>query len=372
MNWIALLQNLYRQFPPKKRSVVSFSRIEKILVQKLGVAKAVFVLRHEKGLKTIHGKNSLSVPIQKAILIHLNHSLKPWICNRKDGSQWLGFWPVVIGKDWVGCFGLGRKVHQKHLNDEEKMLMELLAERSALYFEESRLWKYLESADQQYSLSFRTAAMVHEIRGPLTALSTLVQLLPEKKDDERFMMSFQKLMVREINRLADMTETFFSFTHPQQKRVALIEFSQVVNQAVELLGPLFEVKRVWLQKKNHPNLFFRGDQPQMESLVLNLLQNALESVNPRGKVQISTALLSRSAYGPGQWMVLKVKDNGSGISKENLKKIFHPYFSTRSGGTGLGLAICQRVVENHKGNIKVNSSKQGTVFQIFLPIAQKG
>jgi signal transduction histidine kinase len=213
--------------------------------------------------------------------------------------------------------------------------------------------------------------MVHEIRGPLTALSTLVQLLPKKKGDERFMMSFQQLMVREINRLADMTETFFSFTHPQQKKIALIEFSQVVNQAVELLGPLFEVKRVQLKKKNHLNLFFKCDEQQMESLVLNLLQNALESVNSRGKVEISTALLSRSAYGPGQWMELKVKDNGSGISKENLKRIFDPYFSTRSRGTGLGLAICQRVVENHRGNIKVSSLKQGTVFQIFLPIAQK-
>jgi signal transduction histidine kinase len=371
LNWIKLLQNLYRQFPKKDGSSVFFSKIEKILQRELGVAKAVFVLRHEKGLKTIYGKSSLSAPVQKAILIHLNHSLKPWICNGKNDSQWLGFWPVVIGKDWVGCFGLGRKIHQKHLSGEEKRLMELLSERAALYFEERRLWKYLESADQQSSLSFRTAAMVHEIRGPLTALSTLVQLLPEKKGDERFMMSFQQLMVREINRLADMTETFFSFTRPPQKRIALIEFSGVVNQAVELLGPLFEVKKVRLQKKNHPNLFLRGDQQQMESLILNLLQNALESVSSKGKIEISTALLSHSAYGPGQWIELKVKDNGSGISKENFKKIFAPYFSTRSRGTGLGLTICQRVVENHQGNIKVNSSKQGTMFQIFLPIAQK-
>jgi signal transduction histidine kinase len=371
LNWITFLQHLYRQFPKKNGYLVHFSKIERILVKKLGVAEAVFVLRHEKGLKTIRGKSSLSAPVQKKILIHLNHSLKPWICNWKDDSQWLGFWPVIIGNDWVGCFGLRRKVHQQHLSDEGKKLMELLADRSALYFEERRLWKYLESVDKQSSLSFRTAAMVHEIRGPLTALSALVQLLPEKKGDERFMMSFQQLMLREINRLADMTETFFSFTHPQQKKMALIEFSRIVNQAVELLGPLFEVKRVQLKKKNHLNLFFKCDEQQMESLVLNLLQNALESVNSHGKVEISTALLSRSAYGPGQWMELKVKDNGSGISKENLKRIFDPYFSTRSRGTGLGLAICQRVVENHRGNIKVGSLKQGTVFQIFLPIAQK-
>lgn len=371
MNWITVLQNLYRQFPEKKRSRSPFSRVEKFLQKKIGFSQAVFALRHEKVLKTTGGKSPFSAPDQKAVMAHLSRTLKPWIRGKKDGGRWLGFWPVVVRKDWVGCFALSRKPRHQGFSSEEKKLMELLADRTAFYLEEQRLWKYLKRADRQSSLSFMSAAMIHEIRAPLTALSSLVQMLPEKKDDELFMSAFQPLMLREINRLSGMTETFLGFTKFYPKGTGRIEFSQVVDQTVKLLGPLFEIKRVQLKVKNSRDLFFKGNEAQMESLILNLLQNALESVDSRGKVEISTALSSRPAHGPAPWIELKVKDNGTGISKENLKKIFNPYFSTKGGGTGLGLAICQRVVENHRGNIKASSSKRGTVFQIFLPAVRK-
>jgi signal transduction histidine kinase len=371
LNWIKLLQSLYRQFSSQNGSLAPFSKIEKIVKQKLGLTDMVFALRHGMGLKTIDGKSPFSVSVQKAVIVHLSRTLKPWIYSREDKSRWRGFWPIIVGKDWVGCFGVGSKLSHLDLNDEEKNFLELLADRSSLYLEGSRLWKCLERADRQSSLDFRSAAMIHEIRGPLTALSTLVQLLPEKKGDELFMSSFQPLILRQINRLADMTETFNGFTNSDLRVTDLVEFSQIVNQVVGLMSSLFEIKRVRLKVKNHSDLFLKGNKQQMESLVFNLLQNALESVGFRGKVEVSTALLSRSSYGPGPWMELKVKDNGVGISKENLKKIFNPYFSTKSRGTGLGLAICQRVVENHRGSIKASSSKRNTIFQIFLPLDRK-
>lgn len=369
MNWITVLRNLYRQFPENNRSRSPFSKVEKFLKKKIGFARAVFALRHGKVLITTGVKSPFSGPDQKAVISHLNRTLKPWIRGRKRDDQWLGFWPVVVGKDWVGCFAMGSR-HQG-FSDEEKMLMELLADRTAFFLEEQRIWKCLERADRQSSMGFRSAAMIHEIRAPLTALSTLVQLLPEKKDDGRFMGSFQSLMLREINRLSGMTETFLDFTKFNSKGSGRIEFSQVVDQAVKLLSPLFEIKRVQLKVKNERDLFLKGDESQMESLILNLLQNALESVDSGGKVEISTALSSRPAHGLGPWITLRIKDNGKGISKDSLEKIFDPYFSTKGRGTGLGLAICQRVVENHRGSIKANSSIDGTVFQVFLPAARK-
>jgi signal transduction histidine kinase len=371
LNSITVFQNLCRQFPKKGAAAFSFSAVEKSLQKQLGLTGAVFLLRSEKTLKTIDGKKHLSVSAQKDVFARLSRSLKPWILNRKGGSQWLGFWPVVIGKDWVGCFALGRKAGSRNLSGEEKQLLELLTERTAFYLEEHRLWEKIERADRQASLGFMSAAVLHEIRCPLSALSTMVQLLQEKKNDKLFMASFPSLMIHQINRLTVMADTFLSFVEISPKGKIRIDFSGLVNQTAKLLGPLFMVKRVRLIVENSEGLFLKGNEQQLESLLLNLLKNALESANFGGKVVLSTTLLSQPSDGHGPWIELNVRDNGNGISKENLEKIFEPYFSTREKGTGLGLAICQRVVENHKGKIKAKSSKQGTLFQVFIPAVRK-
>lgn len=371
MNSIAVFQNLSRQFSKRNGYASPFSGVEKVLQKELGFTSAVFLFRREKTLKTIDGKSPLTAPAQIEVFAHLNRSLKPWIQDKKNGSRRLGFWPVVIGRDWVGCFALGRKPGAPNLTGEEKQLLELLTERTAFYLEEHRLWENIERADRQASLGFMSAAVLHEIRCPLSALSTLVQLLQEKKDDKLFMSSFPSLMLHQISRLTGMTDTFLSFVEISPKGKTRIDFSGLVNQVARLLGPLFLVKGVRLTVKNREGLFLNGNERQLESLLLNLLKNALESANSRGKVELSTALLSRAADGPGSWIELSVRDNGKGISRENLEKIFEPYFSTREKGTGLGLAICQRVVDYHKGKIKARSSKQGTLFQVLIPAARR-
>ncbi|HXL72757.1 MAG TPA: histidine kinase dimerization/phospho-acceptor domain-containing protein, partial [bacterium] len=289
---MTVLRNLYRQFPEKNGSPASFSRIEKILQNQLGLTKVVFALRYDKALKTIDGKNPFSAPLQKKVFVHFNQTLKPWILQKNDDLGWLGFWPVTTSKHWVGCFAMGRKRHPGELSGEEKILIELLADRTAFYLDKGRLWEILEKADRQSSLGFMSAAMIHEMRCPLTVLSTLVQLMAEKKDT-RFISSIQPLMLQQINRLSGMTDHFLSFTHLEPKKTTRIEFSQVMNQVVRLLRPLFEVKRVQLKVKSSSGLFLKGNEPQLESLLLNLLQNALESSRPQGKIEISTALIFR-------------------------------------------------------------------------------
>jgi signal transduction histidine kinase len=370
LNWITALQNLYRQFPEKHGNIASFYKIEKILQKQLDLTRAVFVLRYDQVLKTPQGKSPFNGHQQKIIVNRLNRSLKPWIPEKKVGFGWLGFWPVVTGRYWTGCFALGFKRCPGDLSVEEKKLMELLADLTSFYLEERRLWEILERADRQASLGFMSPAVIHEIRGPLTALSTIVQMMPEKKNDETFVKSTQPLMLHQINRISGMADSFFSLDHLGAKRKTRVEFFQVVDQVVRLLSPLFEMKRVQLKVKNSAGLFLKGNESQLESLLLNLLQNALESSHSDGKVEISTALLAHKNE-QGSWIKLTVKDNGTGIPKECLKKMFDSYFSTKGRGTGLGLAICQRVIENHQGKLKTTSSKRGTVIQIFLPGSRK-
>lgn len=371
MNRIETLQNLYRLFPEKNGAAFDFSLIEKFLQQKMGVKKALFVFRQKDGLKTAEGHKPFNLETQKTILARLSRFPQPWIYPSKNHFPWLGFWPVMTGDGWAGCYALGKKTGKEGLSAEEGRLMELLADRTGLFLEERRLWQCLEKADRQSSLGFLSAAMIHEIRNPLAALSALAQLLPQKKGDSNFMESFERLMIRETGRLTDLTENFLGFLKPTQEKAARIDFTGIVSQMMDLLRPLFTAKRIQLKVNNPAGLYLMGDESQIKSLVLNLSQNALESAGPAGTVAVSTAWLPRSAYGPEPWVEFKVKNDGTGISKENLKDIFTPYFSLKEKGSGLGLAICQKVVENHRGFIKAGSSSHRTVFQVFLPALPK-
>ena len=371
MNSIAVLQELFQQFPQSDNPSINFSDIEKILQKELGLVQTLFIQREKKGVEYPIGKAPLSKKIIKNLRRRFNQSLKPWIFDRKEQVGWLGFWPVKSGSGWAGCYGLGRKRNGKFLSDEEKGLMELLVARTEHEFEDQRLWKILERSDRLASVGFMSASMVHEIRNPLTALGTLVQLLPRKKDNPEFMESFQKLMLREIDRLNCLTETYLNFSKFNVEKAEWVDLHKLIGQKIQLLAPLFASKDIQLKSDNLPGLRLKGDGTQIESLVVNLLQNALQSVGPRGMVAISTSFMPRKKD-KGPFAEIKVRDNGPGITKENLDKIFDPFYSTRTDGTGLGLAICRKVVENHSGLLTATSpANGGTYFRIMLPATLK-
>jgi two-component system sensor histidine kinase HydH len=105
------------------------------------------------------------------------------------------------------------------------------------------------------------------------------------------------------------------------------------------------------------------DREQIGRVLANLLSNAFWAVGPEGAVRIATAREDGR-------VLLRVEDNGRGMTPEVLEKVFTPYFTTRQDGTGLGLAIVQRIVEDHNGTIEIESSDQnGTSVTIFLPIS---
>ncbi len=371
MNPIAVLQELFQQFPGRENKNFNPFEIGKILKAKLGLTQAIFFYRDKEGLINPAIKTSIPKSVYKTLNQGSDQNLKPWYCPKKVSSAWLGFWPVKSGIGWGTCYGLGRKRNGEALSAEEKKLMELLVDRTSLELETQRLWESLERSDRLASVGFMSASMVHEIRNPLTALGTLVQLLPRKKNNPEFMESFQKLMLREIDRLNCLTETYLNFSKFNVEKAEWVDLHQLIGQKIQLLAPLFASKNVQLKSDNPPGLRLKGDGTQIESLVVNLLQNALQSVGPRGKVAISSSFIPRKKD-KGPFAEIKVRDNGPGITKENLDKIFDPFYSTKADGTGLGLAICRKIVENHNGLLTAASpANGGTHFRIMLPATLK-
>jgi two-component system, NtrC family, sensor kinase len=104
------------------------------------------------------------------------------------------------------------------------------------------------------------------------------------------------------------------------------------------------------------------DSDQIHQVLLNLLLNALQAIDQKGKIVVTVALQGKTA-------VVEVADNGRGIAPENLPNIFRPFYTTKGEGTGLGLSLARRIVEDHQGRIDVTSSVgQGTTFAVVLPL----
>lgn len=335
LNFAQVLQDIFQQFPQAGSLVLDFSSVEKNLQKYLAMEKASF--------------------------------LKTSVTSKNLKREWAGLWPVKRGKDLLGYWGISGKKNGKELSLDERGLMDLLATHTAIILEAHAWGRELENASRQASLGFLTAALAHEVRNPLTAMGTLLQLLPRKKNDPNFMDSFQNLMLREIQHLTRLTENFLDFSKGTNSYWEKVDLDRIVRRVGWLLGPLFNSKRVQFKIVSTPGLHLKAVESQLESLLMNLLQNAFHSVGINGKVELSTRFLT--VKGKGSQIEIRVGDNGKGITQENLKKIFKPYFSTKGDGTGLGLAICRKVIENHGGqwDVKSRVKSRKTVFKVLLP-----
>ena len=139
----------------------------------------------------------------------------------------------------------------------------------------------------------------------------------------------------------------------------------IADQALKLLAPDFEARKVEVIKEYESDLpAVSVDRDRISQVFINLLLNALESMEAGGEIRIG---LRRS--GPPPVVEASIADTGAGIPEGDLEKVFEPFFSRKKKGTGLGLAIVHQIVESHRGDIKVESQPgKGTTFRIRLPL----
>lgn len=291
-----------------------------------------------------------------------------WIAPTQAAPKpWAALWPVLFGGECIACWALGPKVQKASRKKEEDQIMELVCARTAFWLEQRGLWNRLESANRQATLGWLLGAVVHEIRNPLAALNTFVQLMPQKGGDKEFLQSFHRVASKEIERLNGLTGNLLDFLKTEPEKLKKTDLRQLVDHAADLAQPLFRSKKVELKIQVSKPLLVNGNEGQLESLVFNLLQNAFSAAGAGGWIAVAGELRRDKAKG-GPFVLLQVKDNGKGISKEELGLIFNSFYSSTKGGSGLGLAICQKIVSNHGGRLEVKSRPgKGSVFSVYLP-----
>jgi signal transduction histidine kinase len=233
------------------------------------------------------------------------------------------------------------------------------------------LEEQLRQAEKSAVVGRLGSAIAHEIRNPLNYINLTLDHLNTKFDpNDQRSPEYHKLIGRvktEVGRINQQISDFLNYSRPAKADLKPVEPRSVIEDSLRLIEAQAaenNIKVGVVEQENVPKLM--GDTEYLRSVFNNLFINALQAIgSDGGKLNVKIS--------PDNGFVrFEVADTGSGISAENLPKIFEPYFSTKETGTGLGLAIVQKIVEIHHGTIDVESKEgEGSKFTVRLPVSEK-
>ena len=175
-------------------------------------------------------------------------------------------------------------------------------------------------------------------------------------------------MIHEVDRLNRVVGQLLEFAKPISVKSKPISLQELLNDSIKLIKDQAVEKNISIQTQNNTRVDeVRIDPDRINQVLLNLYLNAIDSMENGGELKVEI-----SSDAPHRDVVIQVSDTGDGISRENLSKIFEPYFTTKSTGTGLGLAIAHNIIEAMGGKITVESDKEmGTTFSIRVPFSRR-
>jgi signal transduction histidine kinase len=284
-----------------------------------------------------------------------------------------------MGNKLVAVFCMGEKKSGEMYSDQDIQLLSTLSNQAAvavenaiMYSDLMKQYKELKETKDQLVQSEKLAALgtmaagiAHEIRNPLTSLQLFVQMMAERFDDHEFREKFTQIVPPEIERLNRIVNDLVSFAKPSKLIMEPAQVNNILEKTIRLSEISFKKLNVKVIKEFGPVPAVMCDQQKLMQIFLNLIMNGAQSMATGGTLTVRTYFDDINMN-----VCIDIKDTGHGISEENLKKIFAPFFTTKEGGTGLGLAITRRIVEEHKGEIKVKSIVgEGTTFTVELPVA---
>lgn len=244
-----------------------------------------------------------------------------------------------------------------------------------------RLEMQIRRSDRLASLGTLSAGMAHEIKNPLVSIKTFAQLLPERYQDSDFRETFFSLIGHEVDRIDSLVNQLLRFARPAKPLLKPMHVHEVLEKALLLVGHRLYQKEINLTRSWSADVdTIRADADQIEQVFLNFFINALDAMTTGGSLTVSTDVCTTASWPaalPGdagdvqEILRVTVQDNGHGIKPEDVPHVFDPFFTTKDYGTGLGLSVVHGIVQEHGGQIEVESElNRGTSFHILLPLAR--
>ena len=299
----------------------------------------------------------------------------PHVVTVDHGSMTLGYLLEIPVFLVVGVL-IGLIVdRQDHYRRGLEIQAETLARSHRELQEQTRLLlekeAQLRRADRLSALGQLSAGLAHEIRNPLGAIKGAVEILQDDYAPGHPKAEFYAILLKEVERLNDVLTNFLTFARPVTPHLAPVDLRDVLTALEGLISGQARAHRVQIFTTFHagPSRVM-ADATLLKQAFLNIMLNAVEAMPDGGDLAIATRL--PTASGPGarpEWVEVVFDDTGPGIPEEDVGRIFDPFFTTKADGTGLGLAITHRIIENHRGTIRVMSQRgKGTTFMVTLPL----
>lgn len=243
-----------------------------------------------------------------------------------------------------------------------------------------RLESNVQRADRLTSIGTMAAGMAHEIKNPLQSIKTFTQLLLDRYDDADFRNTFAEVVPPEVDRIDNIVTRLLHFARPQPVSFRLHDLRHIINNVFALVENQMRKTGVSLYLDlPDENVGVMADNQQLHQVFLNLVLNAMESMveshNPAIEVQVSTGHGRLQQKGTGlrhdvPCVRAVIRDRGCGISREHMKQLFTPFFTTKADGSGLGLSVVHGIITEHQGVIDVSSTPGiGTSFTVTFPLA---
>ncbi len=281
--------------------------------------------------------------------------------------------PSFMQDQLIGFLVLGEKRDGRIFTTEDLDVFSTLANQAALAIENARFFDELKAneafmiqSEKMASLGQLASGMAHEIHNPLAIISGEAQLYLERaKGGDGEIDKLLRSIIEECFRAADITRRILRFAKPGAAEAAVaVDLRAVVEESLQLVSYQVRLERIERRIDIPPDLpRVKGNQNQLQEVVLNLILNACQAMGERGgKIAVSAKPVDGEVE-------LTVSDNGPGISRAKLSRIFDPFYTTKSGGTGLGLFVSHRIIRAHNGTIAAQSAEgHGTTFTIRLPV----
>jgi signal transduction histidine kinase len=273
--------------------------------------------------------------------------------------------PVFVDNKLSVLMMLGEKLSGDIFTREDINLLVTISNQTAVALKNARLYAEKLGADRFASMGLMSATFAHEIRNPLTSIKTFAQLLPEKYKDDEFREVFSKVVIDDIERINRLIKDLLSFS--DEKSLTFKENFDVISLMDGVLNNLktklnLEDRKIYVEKiYKSVKIILSGDSKKLKQAFINIITNACQAIGESGTLKITITP-------NGKYVDIMINDTGSGISQEDIEKIFDPFYTTSPMGMGLGLAISKKIIEDHGGMVTVDSEiEQGSTFTVSLP-----
>ena len=271
-----------------------------------------------------------------------------------DGSLYL----LLTGRDVTT-----KRVQEGKTLEEGERYRRLLAERN-------RLQDQLNRSSKLAFMGELAAGIAHEINNPLGIILGFVQDILDEISEDHPLFESIKIIEQETARCVDVVKDLLDFAQIKPPQRARVDILQLLEDSILLLAPQVKKNKVQVTRAYDKGLPYTEIDPHLiRQVFLNVMINAIQAMPYGGRLRLAMGLVhGQQSQKERNWVRITISDTGDGIPQKDLDRVFDPFFTTRgSKGTGLGLSVCQRIMDDHRGKIEIESREGvGTTCSIYF------